>query len=131
MVKEMMKNNHDCKIPTELVPICPVCHESMEINLRKDAFFVEDEHWHTLQHAYQTFVEENKKKRLVLIELGVGFNTPGIIRFPFERMVLEFPSATLIRVNDRYPDLAFEIQNKVILVENDCRKFIDQLTELS
>ena len=127
MIKEMIKKDNNCQIPTELVPICPVCHEKMEVNLRKDAFFVEDDHWHQLNNGYENFIEKNKNKKLLLIELGVGFNTPGIIRFPFENMTLKFKNTTLIRVNDKFSDLAFEIQDKAILINDDCSNFINNI----
>ncbi len=62
----------------------------MEINIRKDDSFVEDSNWHQLHNAYKNFINNNIDKKLVLIELGVGFNTPGIIRFPFERLAYEY-----------------------------------------
>lgn len=64
---------------------------------------------------------------MILIELGVGFNTPSIIRFPFERMVLEYKDTTLIRVNNKYSDLAFEIEDKTILINDDCNSFIKKI----
>ena len=91
--------------------------------------FVEDVHWQQLNHLYQKFIQDHKDKKIALIELGVGFNTPGIIRFPFERMTLEFPNVTLIRVNNQYADTAFEIENKSILLKEDCQSFIEHLIE--
>lgn len=73
LVSKMLKEDKDYKIPSSLVPYCPVCGEKMEVNLRKDAFFVEDDTWHKLNNAYKTFINENKDKKLLLIELGVGF----------------------------------------------------------
>lgn len=127
MVNKMLKEDKDCKVPTRLVPICPVCKGKMEVNLRKDAFFVEDNNWHRLNNNYEKFIRENKDKKLLLIELGVGFNTPGIIRFPFERMVLDYERTMLIRVNDKYSDLAFEIYDKAWLIKDDCKAFIAKL----
>ena len=127
LVNEMLSEENDCKIPSNLVPICPVCKGKMEVHLRKDAFFVEDDNWILLNKNYQKFIKENKDKKLLLIELGVGFNTPGIIRFPFEKMTLDFKNTTLLRVNDKYPDLAFEIQEKAYLFNEDCDKFLKNL----
>ena len=89
----------DCLIPSELVPKCPVCGGNMAMNLRCDNYFVEDEAWHEAADRYACFLEQNKDKKVVLLELGVGFNTPIIIRFPFEKMVRENPSYSLIRLN--------------------------------
>ena len=102
----------------------------MEVNLRKDAFFVEDDNWHKLNDNYNKFIDDNKDKKLLLIELGVGFNTPSIIRFPFEEMTLKFLNAKLIRVNDRYSDTVFEIEDKSILIKEDCNEFIDKLISI-
>ncbi len=76
----------------------------MEINVRKDRFFVEDERWHLQAQRYCDFVNTACEKKLVLLEYGVGFNTPAIIRYPFERMAAEFPQTTLIRINKEQPD---------------------------
>lgn len=104
LVKQMVAEQKDCRVPSELVPICPVCGGPMEINVRKDRFFVEDERWHALAHRYYEFVQKACDNKLVLLEYGVGYNTPSIIRFPFERMAAEFPDTTLIRINKDYPD---------------------------
>lgn len=128
MVKEMLKNiNKDLKIPSNLVPKCPVCGENMEVNLRCDDTFVEDENWHKLNNDYRNFINDNKNKKLLLIELGVGFNTPSIIRFPFEEMVLNFNDAKLIRVNNKCTDVFLDIKDKAVLIHDDCNHFINQL----
>lgn len=100
MVEKMLKSiNEDLKIPSELIPVCPVCGEPMEPNLRKDEYFVQDDLWYKQNEAYEKFIDENKDKKLVLLEFGVGFNTPGIIRFPFEYKVSQNENWKLIRFN--------------------------------
>ena len=131
LVSKMFKADKDCCIPTKYVPICPRCGEAMDVNLRKDEFFVEDQHWHDLQHRYLEFVCRYQDKKLLLIELGVGFNTPGIIRFLFEKMTRRHEDTTLIRVNKEYPDLALNIQDKKILIQEDCKEFIRGLNNCS
>ena len=69
------------------------------MHLRCDQYFVEDEAWHEAADRYADFLEGNKAKKVVLLELGVGFNTPIIIRFPFEKLVRDFASYSLIRLN--------------------------------
>ena len=86
-------------IPTELVPKCPVCGGKMAMHLRCDNYFVEDEAWHEAADRYAGFWEKSKDKKVVLVELGVGFNTPVIIRFPFEEFVRKHDSYSLIRLN--------------------------------
>lgn len=99
LFRKMDKARRDCLIPSELVPKCPVCGGNMAMNLRCDNDFVEDEAWHEAADRYAGFLEQNKDKKVVLLELGVGFNTPIIIRFPFEKMVRENSSYSLIRLN--------------------------------
>ena len=127
LVKEMLNSKDNLKIDKELIPICPVCNESMEINIRKDAFFVEDDNWIKLNKNYEEFINDNINKKLILIELGVGFNTPGIIRYPFEQLAYIHENITLIRINDKYTDVAFELKNQVVLVKEDCAKAIHNI----
>lgn len=103
LVKQMLIETRDCRIPTALVPHCPVCGGPMDVNLRHNEFFVQDDAWDQSQARYEAFLSGIKNDRIVFLELGVGFNTPGIIRYPFERMVYQNPKATLIRINRDYP----------------------------
>lgn len=99
MFRKMDAERKDCLIPSELVPKCPVCGGKMAMHLRCDNYFVEDEQWHEAADRYADFLVQNKTKRVVLLELGVGFNTPIIIRFPFEKLIREKASYSLIRLN--------------------------------
>lgn len=117
-VKEALAATHDCRIPARLVPHHPQTGELMSPNVRCDATFVEDAHWHTQAERFQEFVEKAFERKLLLLEFGVGFNTPVIIRFPFEKIALTAPQATLVRFNRDYPQLQFEgIQNFVCFTE--------------
>ena len=95
----------NCKVPTSLIPHHPDTGEALSPNLRCDSFFVEDEHWHQQADKYQDFVLTGSKKNMLLLEFGVGFNTPIIIRFPFEQMAGNFEGTTLVRFNRDYPQL--------------------------
>ena len=127
IIKEMLEKNNDIKIPSELVPKCPKCGGSMEVNLRKDNFFVEDKHWHKMNSLYEQFINDNKNKNIVFIELGAGFNTPGIIRYPFEELTYKLPKAHLIRINKRFADIPEEIENKSIGINEDIGKAIENI----
>lgn len=107
-VKKALKGIDDCRISTELIPHHPQTGELMSPNLRCDDSFVEDEQWDQQAAAYQSFVKKAWNKKLVLIELGVGFNTPSIIRFPFEEMASHNPNVSLIRFNRDYPQLSLQ-----------------------
>lgn len=99
LFRQMDGARADCLIPSELVPKCPVCGGRMAMHLRCDGYFVEDEAWHEAADRYADFLNKYQDKKVVLLELGVGFNTPVIIRFPFEKMVRENESYSLIRLN--------------------------------
>ncbi len=82
-----------------MVPKCPVCGGPMDMNLRKDNYFVQDEAWYAAEQRFSDFLAKAIHKKLVLLELGVGFNTPSIIRFPFEKLAKEHTNINLIRLN--------------------------------
>ena len=124
IVKEMISKTKDCKIPTELVPICPVCGEVMETNLRKDSYFVQDDRWYIQNKRYEEFLTKAKNKELLLIELGVGFNTPGIIRFPFEQMVYQTDNWKLVRLNKDNCETILNIENRYIPLQNNISEII-------
>ena len=124
LVMEMTERQEDCRIPSDLVPRCPRCGERMEVNIRKDRFFVEDRQWYDKRGRYERFLEEVIDKKVVILELGVGFNTPTIIRLPFEKMTESLPGATLVRINLSYPELMTKIANKSIVIAEDIGKTI-------
>lgn len=96
---QMEEARKDCLIPSSLVPKCPVCGGQMAMHLRCDNYFVEDEAWREAADRYAEFLEKAKEKKVVFLELGVGFNTPVIIRFPFEKLVRENKEFSLVRLN--------------------------------
>ena len=129
LVEKWLRNTKNCKIPSDLVMKCPVCGGNMDMNLRKDANFVQDENWYRQSRKYEDFLSRSKGKNVVLLEIGVGFNTPGIIRFPFEQMTANSKKTTLIRINKDYPNPMLEIENKTISLDVDTNKIIEDLKE--
>ena len=127
MVKEMLKKTKDCKIPTELVPKCPVCGEKMEVNLRVDANFVQDDNWYKQDKKYGEVLDNAKDKKTLLLEFGIGFNTPGIIRFPFEQMTYKNKNWYLVRFNKDNCDTFLNIENRTIKVYNDIKDVICEI----
>lgn len=130
LFRKMDAARKDCLIPSELVPKCPVCGGRMEMNLRSDNYFVEDEEWHEAADRYAEFLEQNKDKTVVLLELGVGFNTPVIIRFPFERMVRKHKSYSLIRLNWDEAVVPKSFGERAIGIGGDMAKAIADIREL-
>lgn len=129
IVKKWTANMKECKIPSELVMKCPVCGGNMNMNLRKDDKFVQDENWYKQLKAYKSFLKEMKNKNVVLLEIGVGFNTPGIIRFPFEKMAMENSKTRLIRINKDYLKCFLDIEDKTITFNEEVKQILDDLKE--
>lgn len=126
-IAEMLQQTRDCAIPSHLVPLCPQCGGLMDLNLRKDHSFVEDQHWRKARQCYLDFLRASEGRGLVLLELGVGFNTPGIIRFPFEELVAARPDAVLIRANRDNPYGVFENRNRTISFTEDMGELLQNL----
>ena len=95
----MDQARNNCKILTYTVPKCPGCGGPMDMNLRNDNFFVQDDAWYASEQRFSEFLAKAMHKKLVLLELGGGFNTPYIIRFPFEKLAKEHTNINLIRLN--------------------------------
>lgn len=117
-VREMYSRQENMRVPTELIPKCPVCGKPMTLNLRSDDRFVEDEGWHGAAERYSNFLRTRRGKVLYL-ELGVGYNTPAIIKYPFWRMTAQDEDATYACLN--YGDAAAptEIAKRSICIDGD------------
>ena len=126
-VKAMIANTQDCRIPTALVPKCPVCGGEMDTNLCHSNDFVQDENWYAAKSRYENFLKTSKGKRIIYLELGIGFNTPGIIRIPFEQLCYQNKNAMLIRINRDYPDGAKENAACTIAFTEDMAQIIKAL----
>ena len=110
-VRRMVAQQRDMKIPSELIPHCPVCGAEMTMNLRCDDRFVQDAGWYAAAGRYQEFLRRHAQGRILYLELGVGMNTPGIIKLPFWRMAAQNPRAIYACVNPgeaRCPDALAE-----------------------
>ncbi len=129
LVKIMVESQHNCRVSDAIVPRCPVCHGNMEVNIRKDMYFVQDEVWYKAADKYEDFLNENKNRNIVFLELGVGYNTPTIIRFPFERYTYTFKNAELVRINLSRPEVPKEIASKSISIGDDIENIIPRLID--
>lgn len=98
-VKRMLKEQENMRVPGELVPYCPVCGAPMTMNLRADMTFVEDEGWHKALLRYKDFLRSYADRHILFLELGVGGNTPAIIKYPFWRMTYQNPKAIYACIN--------------------------------
>ena len=124
---QMDQAARDCRIPSYMVPHCPVYGGRMAMNLRCDQYFVEDQYWHEAASRYSSFIEENRKHRVVMLEIGVGFNTPSIIRFPFEHMLKENRNWMLIRCNPEYPFIPESLSSRAVGLQMDFNTVIEEI----
>ncbi|MBR0098968.1 MAG: Sir2 silent information regulator family NAD-dependent deacetylase [Treponema sp.] len=131
---ESQKDENDnlikMQIPTELIPHCPVCGKPMSMNLRADDSFVQDEGWYEAAERYENFLRtrhaENDGKVLFL-ELGVGGNTPGIIKYPFWQMTLKNSNATYACVNYGEAIAPREIADRAICINGDIGEILEKM----
>lgn len=130
-VRQMVREQRDMRIPTELVPRCPVCGAPMTMNLRCDDLFVQDEGWYAAQSRYDDFVRRHKNLNILYLELGVGFNTPGIIKLPFWQMTAENPRATYACLNMGEAFSPDEIAGQSVCVNHDVRETLECLLHIS
>ena len=126
-ILRMLHSIKDNRIESDLIPRCPVCGKEMSVNLRCDATFVEDEGWHEAKERYIKFIEENKGKKILFLELGVGMNTPIIIKIPFIKMTYQFKDAFYMSINLEESYIPKQIENKALLVINDIKEIIENL----
>lgn len=114
-------------IPSDLVPHCPKCGRPMTMNLRADNTFVEDEGWHRAAERYEMFLRRHQNLNVLFLELGVGYNTTGIIKYPFWRMTNTWPQATYACLNYGDAVAPKEIQEKSICIDGDIGEILFQL----
>lgn len=115
-------------VPKDLVPHCPVCGEPMGMNLRTDDTFVEDDGWHTAASRYAEFLGDHRDQHTLFLEMGTGFNTPGIIKYRFWQMTEEWPDAVYASLNLQEAFAPDAIRDKAICINAD---IADILTELN
>ena len=126
MILNMYEKQSGMRIPSELIPKCPNCGKPLTMNLRSDDKFVEDEGWHEAAKRYEEFNETHKGKVLYL-ELGVGYNTPVIIKYPFWQRTFDNPNATYACINFSDAERPDQIKDRSILIEGDIGKVLEDL----
>ena len=127
LVKRMYEQQRNMKIPSELLPKCPRCGKPLAMNLRADDRFVEDDGWHKAAERYSGFIRSRKNTWILFLELGVGYNTPVIIKYPFWQLTAANPNAVYACVNLGEASCPKEISEQSILIDGDIAKVIDEL----
>lgn len=113
----MVKRQENMKIPSELLPVCPHCGKPMTMNLRCDDTFVEDEGWHRAAERYENFLRTRSGQSILFLELGVGYNTPVIIKYPFWQMTAKNPNAIYVCINQGQTVCPQEIKKRSICID--------------
>lgn len=129
-VIDMLKRQQDMKVPSDTIPVCPNCGEPLTLNLRSDDRFVEDEGWQAACERYTGFLKgitESGKGRILFLELGVGFNTPAIIKYPFIRMTLTNENAVYACVNKGEAAAPDAIADRSICINEDIKDVLEAL----
>lgn len=127
IIRRMVERQADMRVPSELLPVCPHCGKPMTVNLRSDSRFLEDEGWHRAAERYDNFLRKRKNMRILFLELGVGYNTPGIIKYPFWQMTANNPNAAYACINYGEAVCPKEIQAQAICIDGDIGKVLQDL----
>ena len=127
IIGQMMEQQNDMRIPSRLLPVCPYCGKPMTMNLRSDHRFVEDEGWHEAAKRYENFLRTRGNLRILFLELGVGYNTPVIIKYPFWKMTAQNKAATYACINYGEAVCPIEIQGQSICIDSDIAKVLEDL----
>ena len=129
VIREMVKRQEDMKIPTELLPTCPHCGKPLTMNLRSDDTFVEDKGWHRAAERYENFLQTRAGQKILFLELGVGYNTPVIIKYPFWQMTAKNPNATYICINQGQAVCPQEIERQSVCINADIGQVLQSLSD--
>ncbi len=126
-IRQMMERQKDMRVPSELLPVCPHCGKPLTMNLRSDGKFVEDGGWHRAAERYGDFLRTRGNKRILFLELGVGYNTPVIIKYPFWRMTARNKAAVYACVNYGEALCPTEIAERSVCIDADIGKVLGDL----
>ena len=128
-VRQMVARQQNMKIPTELIPKCPVCGAPMTMNLRCDNAFVQDEGWYQAAKRYQDFLRLHQCGKILYLELGVGNNTPGIIKYPFWHKTVTNKRATYACINTSEAICPDIINQQALCINEDIGTVLSLLQE--
>lgn len=127
VIRQMVAGQKEMRVPSKLLPICPHCGRPLTMNLRCDGTFVEDEGWHQAAQRYENFLRTRAGQKVLFLELGVGYNTPGIIKYPFRQMTARNPNAIYACINQSQAECPKEILPQSISMNQDIESVLAQL----
>ena len=128
LIREVARRQHGMRVPTELLPTCPHCGLPLTMNLRADDRFVEDTGWHAAAERCRDWFHRPGGRRLLLLELGVGWNTPGIIKYPFWQLAAQDSNVTYACVNQGQATAPKEIEGRSICIDGDISAVLSALS---
>lgn len=129
-VRKMIELQRDMKIPSNLIPYCPVCKKPMAMNLRSDDSFVQDDGWYEAQKRYNDFLEKYKDGKIMFLELGVGNNTPGIIKYPFMFMTIQNEKAIYVSINKEDFYISKSLKDRALILKDDIGKILNEIAKM-
>ena len=130
-IREMVKRQENMKVPTELLPVCPRCGKPLTMNLRSDNKFVEDEGWHRAAERYENFLRTREGQKILFLELGVGYNTPVIIKYPFWQMTAKNPNAIYACINQGQAVCPHGIERQSVCIDADIGQVLQILSDVA
>lgn len=129
VIRQMVSEQVEMAVPSRLLPVCPHCGKPMTMNLRSDNHFVEDAGWHEAAGRYENHLKRNRDRNVLFLELGTGYNTPGIIKYPFWQMTNAWDNAFYACINLQEAAVPAEIQKKSICINEDIGVVLQKLLE--
>ncbi|MBR3017627.1 MAG: Sir2 silent information regulator family NAD-dependent deacetylase [Clostridia bacterium] len=115
------------RITSDLLPRCPSCGRPLTMNLRSDDKFVEDEGWQKAAVEYEVWLTAHRHERVVFLEIGVGYNTPGIIKYSFWQQVYQNPEAIYVCLNMEALPVPEAIRDRSMVISGDSDQVIQEL----
>lgn len=126
-IQKMITEQKEMRVPAGLLPVCPHCGKPLTMNLRSNDSFVEDEGWHRAAERYEIFLRTRQNRKILFLELGVGYNTPVIIKYPFWQMTAKNSEAVYACLNHGEAFCPAEIEKQSICINDDIGSVLEQL----
>ena len=127
LIREMVELQKNMKIPSDLLPVCPHCGRPMTMNLRSDTRFVEDKGWHEAAERYENFLQARLEEKILFLELGVGYNTPVIIKYPVWQMTMQNTRSTYACINFGQANCPQKIKSQSICINADIGEVLNSI----